>query len=162
MIISFIVAVGRNREIANKGKLPWKMPADLKFYREKTKGKTVIMGRKTLDSMKKAPKDRVNIIMTRDKNFKVEGGIIVHSVDEALKAAGDVDELMIIGGTEIFKLFFPKADRIYLTKIDGTFEADVFFPEFDIKEWKEIGYEEHEKDAENPYDYTFITLERIS
>jgi len=160
MIISFIVAIGRNREIANKGKLPWRMPADLKFYRDKTKGKTVIMGRKTLDSMKKAPKDRVNIVMTRDKNFKAEGCIIVHSVDEALKAAGNVDEVMVIGGADIFKLFFPKADRIYLTKIDGTFEADVFFPEFDIKEWKETSYEEHERDAGNPYDYTFIVLER--
>ena len=161
MIISFIVAVGRNREIANKGKLPWHMPTDLKYYRDMTRGKTVIMGRKTLDSMKRPMPDRVNIVMTRDKNFKAEGCIIVHSVDEALKAAGNVDEVMVTGGADIFKLFFPKADKIYLTKIDGDFEADVFFPEFDIKEWKEIAYEEHEKDAENPYDYTFITLERI-
>jgi len=161
MIISFIVAIGRNREIANKGDLPWKMPADLKFYRDMTKGKTTIMGRKTLDSMKKAPKDRVNIVMTRDKNFKAEGCIIVHSVDEAIKAAGNVDEIMVLGGADIFKLFFPKANKMYLTKIDGTFEADVFFPEFDIKEWKETKYEEHERDAENPYDYVFLTLERI-
>jgi len=161
MIISFIVAMGKNREIANKGDLPWHMPADLKFYRAKTKGKTVIMGRKTLDSMKRPMPDRVNIVMTRDKNFKAEGCIIVHSVDEALKASGNVDEVMVIGGADIFKLFFPKANRIYLTKIGGTFEADVFFPEFDIKEWKETGYEEHEKDAENPYDYVFLTLERI-
>jgi len=99
--------------------------------------------------------------MTRDKNFKPEGCIVVHSVDDAINAAGNVDEIMVLGGADIFKLFFPKADRIYLTKIDGTFEADVFFPEFDIKEWKETTYEEHEKDAENPYDYTFITLDRI-
>ena len=162
MIISFIVAIGRNREIANKGKLPWHMPTDLKYYRDKTKGKTIIMGRKTLDSMKRPMPDRVNIVMTRDKNFKAEGCVIVHSVDEALKATGDVDEVMVIGGADIFKLFFPKADRIYLTKIDGTFEADVFFPEFDIKEWKETSYEEHERDADNAYDYTFIVLERKS
>ena len=137
------------------------MPTDLKYYRDMTRGKTIIMGRKTLDSMKRPMPDRVNIVMTRDKNFKAEGCIIVHSVDEALKAAGNVDEVMVTGGADIFKLFFPKADKIYLTKIDGDFEADVFFPEFDIKEWKETGYEQHEKDAENPYDYTFITLERI-
>jgi len=160
MIISFIVAIGKNREIANKGTLPWHMPADLKFYRDKIRGKTVIMGRKTLDSMKRPMPDRINIVMTRDKNFKAEGCIIVHSVDEAIKAAGNVDELMVIGGADIFKLFFQKADRIYLTKIDGTFEADVFFPEFDIKEWEETEYKEHEKDAKNPYDYVFLTLER--
>jgi len=161
MIISFIVAMGRNREISNKGKLPWHMPTDLKYYRDMTRGKTIIMGRKTLDSMKRPMPDRVNIVMTRDKNFKAEGCIIVHSVDEALKAAGNVDEVMVTGGADIFKLFFPKADRIYLTKIDGDFEADVFFPEFDIKEWKETSYEEHEKDAENPYDYVFVVLERV-
>ena len=116
--------MGKNREIANKGKLPWKMPADLKYYRDKTKGKTVIMGRKTLDSMKKAMPDRVNIVMTRDKNFKAEGCIIVHSVDEALKASGNADEVMVIGGADIFKLFFQKANRKYMTKKEGNYKEE--------------------------------------
>ena len=152
--------MGRNREISYKGKLTWHVSADIKYFRDMTRGKTVIMGRKTLDSMKKPMPDRVNIVMTRDKNFKAEGCIIVHSVNDALKAAGNVNEVMVIGGADIFKLFFPKADKIYLTKIDGDFEADVFFPEFDIKEWKETAYEEHERDAENPYDYVFLTLDK--
>lgn len=157
--------MGKNRVIGNKGKLPWHMPADLEYYRSKIKGKTVVMGRKTFDSMgnKPLPK-RINIIITRNEDFKVEGAIVVHSAEEALKEAEKygTEELMVIGGSEIYKEFLPIANRIYLTIIEGIFEGDAFFPEYDITEWKEISYEEHEKDAENPYDYRFVVLERIS
>ena len=161
MIISLIAAMGKNRVIGNKGKLPWHMPADLKYYREKTKGKPIIMGRKTFDSMDRKPlPDRVNIIMTHEQDYKAEGAVVVHSADEALKAAGNVPEVMVIGGFYIFKEFLPRAKRLYLTMIDGDFEGDTFFPEYDVTQWKEVRYEEHERDAKNPYDYRFAVLER--
>jgi len=161
MIISIIVAMGKNRVIGNKGKLPWHMPADMKYYRDKTKGKPIIMGRKTFESMGSKPlPDRTNIIITHDQDYKAEGAIVAHSADEALKAAGNTEEVMIIGGSHIYKEFLPKANRIYLTIIEGEFKGDAFFPEYDITEWKEISYEEHERDKDNPYDYRFVVLER--
>lgn len=160
MTISLIAAMGRNRVIGNKGKLPWHMPADMKYYREKTKGKPIIMGRKTFDSMDNKPlPSRINIIITHDKNYKAEGAIVVHSADDALKAAGDVEEIMVIGGQKIFEQFMGKADRIYLTIIDGNFEGDTFFPKLG-KEWKEVSRERHKADKENPYDYEFLVLEK--
>ena len=164
MIISLIAAMGKNRVIGNKGKLPWRMPADLEYYKSKIRGKTVVMGRKTFESMGNRPlPNRANIIITRDQNYQVEDAIVVHSAEEAIREAEKISsdqELMVIGGSEIYKEFLPRANRIYLTMIDGMFEGDAFFPEYDITEWKEISYEEHEMDAKNPYDYRFVVLER--
>src|SRR3989338_4858880 len=163
MIISLIAAMGKNRVIGNKGKLPWHMPADLEYYRDKIRGKTVIMGRKTFESMGNKPlPNRANIIITRDISYKADGAIVAHSAEEAVKEVEKykTDEVMVIGGSEIYKEFLPRANRIYLTIIEGVFEGDAFFPEYDIAQWKEISYEEHERDAENPYDYRFVVLER--
>ena len=163
MIISLIAAMGKNRVIGNKGKLPWNMPADLKYYKNKIKGKTVIMGRKTFESMGSKPlPNRPNIMITRNKDFRVKDAIVVHSADEALKEAEKygMEEAMVIGGSEIYEAFLPIANRLYLTIIDGNFEGDAFFPEYDITEWKEVSYEEHERDKDNPYDYRFVVLER--
>jgi len=160
MIISLIAAMDKNRVIGNKGKLPWNLPADMKFFRDKTRGKPVIMGRKTYESIGKPLPDRKNIIITHDNEYKADC-TIVHSADEAVIAADNVEEVMVIGGSQIYKEFFPKANRIYLTKIDAEFEGDTYFPEFKIEEWKEVSYEDHERDAENPFDYAFVVLERI-
>lgn len=163
MIISLIAAMGKNRVIGNKGKLPWHMPADLKYYKNKIKGKTVIMGRKTFESMgSKLLPNMPNIVITHNKDFKVEGAVVVNSADEALKEAEKygIEEAMVIGGSEIYKAFLPIANRLYLTVVEGIFEGDAFFPEYDITEWKEISYEEHERDKDNPYDYRFVVLER--
>ena len=162
MIISLIAAMDKNRLIGKNNSLPWNLPADMKYFRDKTKGKTVIMGRKTYESIGKPLPNRTNIIITRDQNFKAEGCIIVHSTDEAIKAAGNVEEIMVIGGSQIYKEFLPKADKMYLTFIDAEFEGDTYFPKYNIEEWKEISYEEHERDAENPYDYRFVVLERLA
>ena len=94
-------------------------------------------------------------------DYKAEGAIVVHSADEALKAAGNAEEVMIIGGSHIYKEFLPRANRVYLTVIDGVFEGDAFFPKYEITEWKEISYEEHERDKDNPYDCRFVVLERL-
>ena len=160
MIISFVVAMGKNRTIGKNNSLPWNMPADMKRFRDLTAGKPMIMGRKTYESIGRPLPNRTNIIITRDKNYNVKGCVIAHSIDEALKAAGNAPEAMVIGGSQIFKEFFPIANKIYLTIIDNNFEGDTYFLEYNKKEWKETKKEEHKKDKENPYNYTFIVLER--
>jgi len=143
MIISLIAAVGRKNVIGKDNALPWKLSADLKRFRKITSGKPVIMGRKTFESIGKPLPNRKNIIITRDINYKAEGCIVVHTVEEALNAAKGSIEVMIIGGQQIFQEFLPKANMMYLTFIDDDFEGDAYFPEFDMKEWKETFREEH-------------------
>ncbi len=152
--------MGKNRVIGKDNSLPWNMPADMKRFKELTTGKPVIMGRKTFESIGKPLPDRTNIIMTRDENYKAEGCIVVHSVDEALKSAEGNEEVMVIGGAQIYKEFFPRANKMYLTVIDNDFEGDVYFPEYNRDEWKETEREEHEADEENKFSYTFFVLEK--
>ena len=160
MIISFVAAMGKNKVIGKDNSLPWSLPADMKHFRNLTTGKPIIMGRKTFESIGKPLPNRINIIITRDQNYKAEGCTIAHSTDEALTAAGNAEEVMVIGGAQIYKEFLPKANKMYLTIIDTDFEGDTYFPDYNVEEWKETAYEEYERDAENPYDYSFITLEK--
>ena len=160
MIISFVAAMGKNRVIGKNNSLPWAMPADMKRFKELTMGKPVIMGRKTFESIGVPLPKRMNIILTRDHDYGAEGCIVVHSADEALNAAKSAKEAMVIGGSQIYKEFLPRANRMYLTIIDAGIEGDAYFPKYDAEEWEETAYEEHERDAENQYNYTFITLER--
>ena len=158
MIISLIVAIGKNRVIGKNNSLPWKLPADMKRFKELTLGKAVIMGRKTFESIGKPLHNRTNIILTHDKNYKAKDCIVVHSVDEALKAAKGNEEVMVIGGEQIFKEFLPMADKIHLTFIDEDFEGDAYFPEYNEKEWKEVSREEHK---DKHYKYVFVDLEKV-
>lgn len=160
MVISLIAAMDRNRVIGKDNALPWRMPADLKRFRELTRGKPVIMGRKTHESIGRPLPERPNVVMTRDPKWRAEGCVVVRSVDEALKAAGNAPEIMIIGGAQIFKHFLPIANRMYLTLIDAEFEGDTFFPEFDEGEWVETEKTEYPADEQNPHPSIFIVLER--
>ena len=160
MIISFAVAMDKNRVIGKDNDLPWNMPADLARFRELTKGKPNIMGRKTHESIGRVLPNRPNIILTRDKNYKKEGCIVVHTVEEAIEACKGAEEIMVIGGSEIFKMFLDKANRMYLTYIDAEVEGDTYFPEFNKEEWKETSKEEHKADSENKYDYVYVNLEK--
>ena len=157
MIISLIAAMGKDRVIGKENSLIWKLPEDMKRFRELTTGKPVIMGRKTFESIGKPLPGRKNIILTRDKNYEAKGCIVAHSAEEALKAAKGSDEIMVAGGEQIFREFLPKADKMYLTFIDKNFEGDAYFPEYNKKEWKETKKEEHE----NGHKYYFADLERI-
>ena len=161
MIISLIAAMAANRVIGNAGIIPWKLPADMKRFRMLTMGKPIIMGRKTFESIGSALSGRLNIVMTRDKTFYAKGCRVVTSREDALIAAGDVAEIMIIGGEGIYKEFLPLANRIYLTVIDAHIEGDAFFPAIDDVQWHEMSYEEYEPDDKNKYRYTFMTFERI-
>lgn len=160
MTISIIAAVSKNGVIGKTNALPWHLPADLRRFKELTAGRPIIMGRKTYESIGRPLPNRTNIVITSDKNFKAEGCVVVGSPDEALRAAEGAEEIMIIGGGEIYRQFLPKSSRMYLTEVDAEIEGDVFFPEFDRSEWREVFREAHKPDEKNKYPYTFLTLEK--
>ncbi len=166
MQISMIAAIDRNRLIGNGPHIPWKLPADLKHFREMTIGKPVVMGRKTFETLPRPLAKRRNIILTRNENYKApKGCIVAHSVDDILATVGemyddDSMELMICGGAPIYAAFLPYATRLYLTQIHDTFEGDVYFPEFDWNAWKEVKRTDCEADEKNPYSYSFLVLDR--
>ena len=161
-MISLIAAIGKNNELGKGNALLFNMPADMKYFREKTKGHPVIMGRKTFESIGKALPGRKNIIITRDTKYKKDGTTIVHSLIEALKEAGSKDEVFVIGGAEIYKQAIDYADRLYITHVDATDKkADVFFPEIIPILWNEVERKENKKDKDNPYNYTFSIYEKF-
>ncbi|RZK44166.1 MAG: dihydrofolate reductase [Pedobacter sp.] len=160
--ISIVVAISENNAIGKNNELLWHLPADLKHFKNITTGHTIIMGRKTFDSIGKPLPNRKNIVITRNTDLKVEGIDFVNSLEEALKLCGSDEESFIIGGAEIYKQALPLTSRIYLTKVHENFEADTFFPEIPEHLWKEIESITHEADDKNKYTYTFSTLERIA
>lgn len=160
-ILSFVVAMARNGVIGRDNQLPWRLPADLRHFKTVTMGKPIIMGRKTYDSIGRPLPGRTNIVVTRDPAYQAEGCLVVHSIEEALAAAGDAAEVMVIGGAEFYRQLLPRADRIYLTRIDAEFEGDTWFPELDPARWQERSREDHAPDADNPYPYSFVVLESV-
>lgn len=159
MTVSIIVAIAKNNAIGKDNKLLWYLPNDLKHFKDVTTGHTVIMGRKTYDSVGKPLPKRRNIIITRQA-ISIEGCEVVNSLEAALALCKDEDEVFIVGGAEIYRQSIPLTDRIYLTVIDQEFDGDSFFPELDPEEWKEKERENFEPDEKNKLRYSFITLER--
>lgn len=158
--ISIVVAVSENNAIGKDNQLLWHLPADLKHFKNITTGHTIIMGRKTYDSIGKPLPNRRNIIITRQKNLHIEGVEVVNSLDEALALSKDQEEVFIIGGAEIYKQALAVSHRIYLTRVHQEFEADAFFPELENETWKEVEKVDHLPDEKNKFAYTFSTLER--
>ena len=163
---SMIVAMAENRAIGINNKLPWYLPNDLKYFKQVTMGKPILMGRKTFESIGKPLPGRTNIVMTRNENWSAEGVKVVHSLDQAFDMGESVceidgqSEVMIIGGDQIYQMSLPEIDRIYLTKVHAELKGDAFFPEVDWREWKELAREDFKAEGPNPYDYSFIVLER--
>jgi dihydrofolate reductase len=160
MTVSIIVAIGENHAIGKRNQLLWHMPNDLKHFKDITSGRTIIMGRKTFDSVGKPLPRRRNIVVTR-QDITIPGCEVVKSIEDGLALCKDEDEVFIGGGAEIYKLAMHLTDRIYLTIIHKSFDADTFFPEIDKTEWKEVEHEDFEPDEKNPLPYSFITLERL-
>lgn len=161
MKISMIAAMTEDRVIGIKNTLPWKLPNDMKWFRQNTMGKPIVMGRKTFESFGAKPlPGRINIIITRDENYQALDSIVVHSIDEALKAAGDVEEVMIIGGASFYEQMLPKADRLYLTFVHAELKGDAWFPEIDNNDWNKVEKINHKKDDKNQYAHSFIVLDR--
>lgn len=156
MIISLVAAVSKNNVIGVKGKLPWKIPGDMKRFRDLTMGRTMIMGRKAYDEIGKPLPGRKTILVSRSQKVTAENCVTVSSLEEAYELAKNEEEVMVAGGGEIFRQTLPRADRIYLTVIDKEFEGDVFFPEFSEEDFEKV-YEER---IEDTIPYTFYTYER--
>lgn len=160
VVISLIVAMDRNGVIGAQGTMPWRLPADLKYFKQITMGKPVVMGRKTFESIGKPLAGRHNIVLTRDRSYEAPGCTLVHSAEEALAATANAAEVMIIGGAQIYRRFLPITDRIYLTQIDAAFEGDTLFPQLRAEEWRTTWVKAHEADARNPYPFRWLVLER--
>lgn len=162
-MISIIAAIGKNNELGKKNALLWDLPGDMKHFRDTTKGHTVIMGQKTYESIGRPLPHRRNIVVTRDNNFNAEGIEISKSLEKTLQSFDNsVEEIFVIGGGQVYKQSLEKADRLYITHVDmEDKEADTFFPEIIPIVWNETKHEEHKKDSENPFDYTFSIYEKF-
>lgn len=165
MIISMIAAMGSNRVIGKDNDIPWHLPDDFKFFKETTKGHHVIMGRKNWESLPHAFQPlpgRTNIIITRQKDYDAKGEPVVTTLEEALEIAknNNEPEVFIIGGGEIYRMGLACADKIYLTEIDGEFDGQVTFPEFDKSKWEETSREHHTIDEKHKFSFDFVVYSR--
>lgn len=160
MIVSAVVAISLNHAIGKNNELLWHLPADLKHFKQITTGHTIIMGRKTYDSIGKALPNRRNIIITRKTDLQIPGVEVTNSIEEALELCAQEREVFIIGGAEIYKSALARTNRIYLTTVQATYDADAYFPEIDRNEWEETEIELHAPDEKNKLAYTFSTLSR--
>lgn len=158
--ISIIVAMAENRVIGRNNDLPWRLPADLRHFKALTVGKPIIMGRKTWESLPGLLPDRTHIVVTADADYRAEGCRVVHTLDEAVIAAADAPEVMVIGGAMLYGEAIPRATRIYLTEVHAEVEGDVYFPEFPRDAWRERGRERFPADDKNALPYSFVILER--
>jgi dihydrofolate reductase len=162
-VIALIVAVAENGVIGRDGKLPWRIPEDMKWFRERTAGRPMIMGRKTWESFPKRPlPGRTNIVITRDASYKAEGAVVVTSLEAALDVArGEAPkEIIVIGGAEIYRAALPLAGRIYLTSVHGESAGDTHFPALNRDEWVETIWGVYPSSGERPVGYSFIVLDR--
>ena len=166
MKLALIWAMARNRTIGRNNALPWYLPEDLKYFKRVTLGKPIIMGRKTWESIGRPLPGRTNIVITRDAAFQADGVRVVHSLEQALALAEKIclldsgDEAIVMGGAEIYALALPHADRLYLTQVHADVEGDAHFPPLDLTQWHELGREDFAAQGPNPYDYSFLILER--
>ncbi|MET0071059.1 MAG: type 3 dihydrofolate reductase [Candidatus Thiodiazotropha sp.] len=161
-LISLIAAVANNGVIGVDNSLPWRLPADLKHFKSLTMGKPIVMGRRTWESLPGVLPGRRHIVVSRNRDYRAEGCELVYSVDEALQLAGDVEEIMIVGGGGLYRQMLPRADRLYLTLVEADVEGDAYFPEIDWRQWHEVSRESHAADDRNLFAYSFVILNRIN
>lgn len=160
--VSLIVAMARNRVIGRNNTLPWHLPADLKHFKTLTMGHHIVMGRKTYESIGKPLPGRTSVVVTRNAEYSVSGVIVVNSLEAALAACGNDEEIFVIGGAELYREAINIADRIYLTEIDADISGDAHFTEFDRRLWLEIERVSHMPDEKNSYPYHFAVFDRIN
>ncbi len=163
MVISLIWAMDKNNLIGADNALPWRLPADMRWFRKNTLGKPIIMGRKTFESFgARALPQRTNIVLTGEQNYSAEGAVTVHSIEQAMAVAGDVAELMVIGGASLYAQMLPQAARLYVTRVHAEFEGDAWFPKVDWSLWQEVARSGSEIDEKNRYACSFIEYARKS
>ncbi|MDO8603862.1 MAG: type 3 dihydrofolate reductase [bacterium] len=158
-MLSLIVAMDKNRLIGDSKKIPWHLPADFAYFKETTMGKPIIMGRTTFESIGRPLPGRKNIVLTRG-SYSHEGILVAHSFEEARIIAGDSDEIFVIGGAQVYKEALPFVDRLYVTFVEEEFEGNIFFPEVDFTEWREIKNETRKADEKNLHAMRFAVFER--
>lgn len=156
-----IAATSQNNALGKDNKIIWHLPDDFKRFKELTSGHHIIMGRKTFESFPKPLPNRTHVVITRQKNFNPEGCFVVNSIEEAFRICPENEDVFLIGGAEIYKLGLPFTDKMELTFINETFEADAFFPEIDFSEWKLTNEEFHSKDEKHGHDFSFQTYVRL-
>jgi len=161
-MISIIVAASANNVIGAEGDLPWRLSDDLKRFKAITMGKPIVMGRKTWDSIGRPLPGRQNIVITRQADFVAEGCDVVASADEAIAATAGAEEVMVIGGSQVYSLFLPGAERLYLTRVHTEVSGDAFFPQINESHWRLVKDEPHSADDRNAFDYSFRIYERAS
>lgn len=166
MRIALIWAMAENRVIGRDNKLPWYLPNDLKYFKRVTTGKPVIMGRKTYESIGRPLPNRSNIVISRQAGYQAAGCQVVSTLDEALELAEaqlDIsggEEVIVMGGAEIYALALPRADRLYVTLVHAEVAGDAYFPAIDLAAWQEQGREDYAAEGPNPYDYSFVVYDR--
>jgi dihydrofolate reductase len=160
MRINAIFAMSENYVIGINNQLPWHLPADLKHFKKITLGKRILMGRKTYESMGRPLPGRCNMVMTKDTHFQAPGCIVVHSIEKALAAVQENDEIFVIGGALLYQEMLPLVERLYMTIIHQHFEGDTYFPAINHAEWQEKERIDHAANGENKYSYSFIMLDR--
>ncbi len=164
MKLSLIVAMSRNGVIGIDNQLPWHLPEDLKYFKSVTMGKPIIMGRKTYDSIGRPLPGRTNIVITRDPSWQAEGVSVAQTLEAALSLgqvacnAAGADEIMVIGGEQIYRMTLPAADRLYLTQVDAEVEGDAFFPDIDLDQWQQVS--ERAPELTDTHPYRFVILDR--
>src|SRR5690625_43864 len=165
-MLSIIVAMDKNNVIgrSKQNDMPWHLPNDLQHFKRKTTGHTIIMGRKTFESLGRVLPNRTHVVLTRTQYDAPNGVIVVHDLEELLQFienSNEEEQFFVIGGGNLYTQLLPYVDRMYITLIDESFVGDVTFPRFDETEWKKVSCEKGVKDDKNPYDYYFLTYERI-
>tara|TARA_Y100001935_G_C17311632_1_gene516922 strand:+ start:1797 stop:2309 length:513 start_codon:yes stop_codon:yes gene_type:complete len=158
--LSIIAALADNRVIGNNNKLPWQLKSDLSNFKKLTMGKSIIMGRKTWDSLPGVLPGRIHKVVTRDENFSAKGAQVFYSLKSAIDSCNESEESMIIGGSEIYSQAIESVTKMYLTYVHKLPEGDAYFPLFNVSEWNEIERIEKVEEGENPISYTYSILER--
>lgn len=158
--LSIIVAMAKNRTIGINNTLPWRVPADLQHFRKLTMGHHLIMGRKTFDSIGKPLPGRTTIVLSRDRNSKIDGCIVVHSLQEAIAACASDPQIFVVGGADIYAQALDLADTLYITEIQQDVSGDAWFPEFERSEWLEVAREIHSQETPEPLEYHFVEYRR--
>ena len=160
-MITLIAAAAENNALGKDNQLVWHLPDDFKRFKQITSGHYIIMGRKTFESFPKPLPNRTHVIITRQKNYKVDGCIVVNSIEDAIKACPKEEDVFIIGGADIYNQSIDFADKIELTRVHANFEADAFFPDINLNNWKLIFEEKHVQDEKHNFDFTFQTFVKV-
>jgi dihydrofolate reductase len=155
-----IVAMARNRVIGNKGAIPWRLPDELRLFKRLTMGHHIIMGRRTWESISRLLPGRTTVIVTRQRGYQAPGAIITHSLDEAIAACGNDEEIFVIGGADLYRSALPLAGHLYLTTVDAEPEGDTYMPEFNAADWREISSESHGADDRHAHAWRFTLYGR--